>query len=42
MNHSTSTGGVVINPAGQIMVVSQHGNSWSLPKGHVDSGEDQL
>jgi len=23
-------------------VVSQHGKSWSLPKGHLDAGEDPL
>lgn len=33
-------GGVVISLDGKILVVSQHGNSWSLPKGHVDPGED--
>lgn len=35
-------GGVVINPQGQILIVSQRGNSWSLPKGHVDAGETKL
>lgn len=35
-----SAGGIVINKKGQVAVVSQGGNSWSLPKGHVDSGED--
>ena len=34
-----SAGGVVLNTKGQVLVVSQHGNSWSLPKGHIDSGE---
>lgn len=33
-------GGVVIGPANKILVVSQHGTSWSLPKGHIDPGED--
>jgi 8-oxo-dGTP pyrophosphatase MutT (NUDIX family) len=37
-----STGGVVINSKKQVAVVSQHGNSWSLPKGHVDPGEDEI
>ncbi len=36
-----SAGGLVINN-GQIAVVSQNGNSWSLPKGHLDEGEDEL
>lgn len=33
-------GGVVIDPRGRVAVVSQFGTSWSLPKGHVESGED--
>lgn len=28
-----------MDPRGRILVVSQRGNSWSLPKGHVDPGE---
>lgn len=40
MNHSESAGGVIINPKGQVLVVSQHGTSWSLPKGHIDEGEN--
>ena len=37
-----SAGGVVVNSKGEILVVSQHGTSWSLPKGHIDQGEDAL
>ena len=37
-----SAGGVVTNGDGQVLVVSQHGTSWSLPKGHIDPGEDAL
>lgn len=37
-----SAGGLVIGPHGKIIVVSQHGNSWSLPKGHVEPGEGIL
>ncbi len=37
-----SAGGVVINKKGEVLVVSQHGTSWSLPKGHVDPGEGIL
>lgn len=37
-----TAGGVVLNPDGQVLVVSQHGTSWSLPKGHIDEGEDNL
>ena len=35
-----SGGGVVVGPDGRILVVNQNGNSWSLPKGHIDPGED--
>lgn len=34
-----SAGGVVKGPDGRIVLVCQHGNSWSLPKGHVEQGE---
>jgi ADP-ribose pyrophosphatase YjhB (NUDIX family) len=37
-----SAGGVVTNSEGKVLVVSQHGSSWSLPKGHIDPGEDAL
>lgn len=37
-----SAGGVVTNGDGKVLVVSQHGTSWSLPKGHIDPGEDAL
>jgi 8-oxo-dGTP pyrophosphatase MutT (NUDIX family) len=36
----TSAGGVVLSLRGEIAVVSQKGRSWSLPKGHVDPGEE--
>lgn len=42
MNRSYSAGGVVLNSLGQVLVVNQHGKSWSLPKGHLDPGEDAL
>ena len=42
MIHTRSAGGVVLNGSGQVLVVSQHGTSWSLPKGHVEAGEDTL
>ncbi len=35
-----SAGGVVVNTSGEILLVSQHGSSWSLPKGHMEVGED--
>ncbi|HLF18817.1 MAG TPA: NUDIX domain-containing protein [Candidatus Omnitrophota bacterium] len=37
-----SAGGVVLNKKGEVLVVSQKGTSWSLPKGHIDEGEDAL
>jgi len=40
MIKTKSAGGVVLNKDGKILVVSQHGTSWSLPKGHVEKGED--
>jgi len=40
VKHIFSSGGVVINPGGKVLVVSQNGNSWSLPKGHIEPGED--
>ena len=40
--HTQSAGGVVLNKDGLVLVVSQRGNSWSLPKGHIDPGENFL
>ncbi len=37
-----SAGGVVINNSGKILIVSQHGNSWSLPKGGIDPDENEI
>jgi ADP-ribose pyrophosphatase YjhB (NUDIX family) len=42
MIQSTSAGGVVLNPEGKVAVVLQGGKTWSLPKGHVESGESPL
>lgn len=42
VKESQSAGGVVINDEGKILVVNQHDRSWSLPKGHIDPGEDVL
>ncbi|MEK7567354.1 MAG: NUDIX domain-containing protein [Patescibacteria group bacterium] len=38
----TSAGGVVVNKNGEVLVVNQNGNSWSLPKGHIEDGEEVL
>ena len=37
-----SAGGVVQNPQGEVLVVNQNNDSWSLPKGHIDEGETAL
>jgi ADP-ribose pyrophosphatase YjhB (NUDIX family) len=42
MRKTHSAGGVVTNEDGEVLVVSQHGTSWSLPKGHIDPGENAL
>lgn len=42
MRKTHSAGGVVTNDEGKVLVVSQHGTSWSLPKGHIDPGENPL
>lgn len=43
MSKSYSAGGVVINKkTGQVIVASQRGTSWSLPKGHLENDEDPL
>lgn len=39
---TVSAGGVVTNQGGMVLVVNQNGRSWSLPKGHVDRGEEPL
>ncbi len=41
-SHTESAGGVVLDARGRVLLVSQHGTSWSLPKGHVEPGEDAL
>lgn len=35
-------GGIVWNPKQGVIVVNQNHNSWSLPKGHVELGEELL
>ncbi len=42
MKRTQTAGGVVLNKEGLVLVVSQNGNSWSLPKGHIDEGENKL
>lgn len=40
VSHTYSAGGVVINPEGHVLLVNQYGTSWSLPKGHIEVGEE--
>ena len=42
MTHTESAGGVVVNAEGRVLLVSQYGTSWSLPKGHLEEGETPL
>ena len=42
MKKTISAGGVVVNSKGEVCVVSQKGNCWSLPKGHLDEGETAI
>ena len=42
MLHTESAGGVVLDASGRVLLVSQHGTSWSLSKGHIEAGEDTL
>lgn len=42
MKRTESAGGIVVNSKGEVLVVSQHGTSWSLPKGHIEAGEGRL
>lgn len=35
-----TAGGVVISKKGRVLLVNQRGRSWSLPKGHIEEGED--
>jgi len=42
MKSTHSAGGVVLNRKGQVLVVNQRGRSWSLPKGHLEEGEEVL
>ncbi len=37
-----SAGGVVVGRDGKMVLVEQHGNTWSLPKGGIEEGESPL
>ena len=40
--YTESAGGIITNGNNEVVLVSQHGTSWSLPKGHVEAGEDLM
>lgn len=42
MKFTESAGGVVVNKDSLVLVVNQNNNSWSLPKGHIDEGEEKI
>ena len=42
MSNSISAGGIVFNEEGKFIVVRQSDKSWSLPKGRIKDGEDNL
>lgn len=42
MKISKVAGGVIVNELGEVAVTNQNGDSWSLPKGHVEEGEEHL
>ncbi|MBI1974351.1 MAG: NUDIX domain-containing protein [Candidatus Zambryskibacteria bacterium] len=42
IKETKSAGGVVVNSEGKVLVVNQKGDSWSLPKGHIDMREDAI
>lgn len=42
MTTSASSGGVILGRDGRVVVVDQDGLTWSLPKGRLESGENEL
>jgi 8-oxo-dGTP pyrophosphatase MutT (NUDIX family) len=42
MKHVEVAGGVVLNVDGKVAVVKNRDEFWSLPKGHIEEGEDAL
>lgn len=42
MKPRPSAGGIIVGPEGKIVLVEQHANSWSFPKGGIEEGETEL
>lgn len=40
--YTKSAGGIVINNDDLVLVVKHKGGAWTLPKGHIEDGEDEL
>ena len=38
--YTESAGGIITNGNNEVVLFSQYGTSWSLPKGHVEAGEN--
>ena len=38
-NKTFSAGGIVINPAGKVLLVQEYGVYWGLPRGHIKKNE---
>ena len=41
MIKTQSAGGIILRK-NSIILASQHGTSWSLPKGHIENGENEI
>jgi putative (di)nucleoside polyphosphate hydrolase len=37
-----SSGGIIVNAQGKIVLVEQHNNSWAFPKGGIEEGESEM
>ncbi len=42
IHQEKSAGGIIFNSNGEVLVVQNKGLSWSLPKGHIEPGEEPL
>ena len=42
MNPRPSAGGILVTPDKKLVLVEQHGNSWSFPKGGIEASESAL
>ena len=42
MSPRASAGGIILNPEGKVLLVRQHNNSWSFPKGGIEPNETPL